>query len=168
MAILDTDFLSSFFKIGKLDLILRALNLEYVTVPSTVYEELKKAKFFDDIVSLFAFKEEELSHKKFILIKNVNLGVLADFTEEERITLGKGELGCFVLGKNKELILIDDSKARTVAEKKNLKVVSVSSFLLYCKKNNIISVDELKQIIDDLKVKDYYEFTDEIKKILLE
>ena len=46
MAILDTDFLSSFFKIGKLDLILKTLDLKNVTIPSTVYKELKEAKFF--------------------------------------------------------------------------------------------------------------------------
>lgn len=68
MAILDTDFLSSFFKIGKLNLILKALDLKHVTIPSTVYEELKEAKFFDEIVSLFAFKEKELSDDKFIFV----------------------------------------------------------------------------------------------------
>lgn len=55
MAVLDTDFLSSFYKIGKLKLVLEALNLKHVVVPSAVYEELKEAKFFNEIVSLFAF-----------------------------------------------------------------------------------------------------------------
>ena len=168
MAILDTDFLSSFFKIGKIDLILKALNVKSVTVPSTVYEELKEAKFFDEIVSLFAFKEKDLSDRRFILVKNADLGTLEGFTEEETTILGKGELGCFVLGKNGEIILIDDSKARSVAKEKGLKVVSVPSFLLHCKRKNIVYVDDLKQIVESLKAKDYYEFTEEVKKTLLD
>ena len=59
MAILDTDFLSSFFKIGKLKLVLRALNLKHVVIPSTVYEELKETKFFNEISSVFAFDEKD-------------------------------------------------------------------------------------------------------------
>ena len=168
MAILDTDFLSSFFKIKKIDLILKALNLKHVVIPSTVYEELEKSKFFDEIVSLFAFKEKELSDRRFILVKNVDLSTLEGFKEEETIILGKGELGCFVLGKNKETILIDDSKARSVAKEKGLKVVSVPSFLLYCKRKSIVSLSELKQIVSDLRAKDYYEFSEDIKKTLLE
>ena len=168
MAIMDTDFLSSFFKIGKLDVILKALNLNHITIPSTVYEELKKSKFFDEIVSLFAFKEKELNDRRFVLVKNVDLSKLDSFTEEEMRILGKGELGCFLLAKSGETILVDDSKARSVAKEKGLKVVSVSSFLLYCKRKSIVSLSELEQIVNDLKTKDHYEFTEEIKKTLLE
>lgn len=170
MAILDTDFLSSFFKIGKLNLILKALDLKHVTIPSTVYEELKEAKFFDEIVSLFAFKEKELSDDKFIFVKNVDLSSLKEnFTEEETITLGKGELGCFVLAKKSgDNVLIDDDRARAIAKEKGLKVMSIPSFLLYCKRKNVISLDGLKQIVNDLKAKDYYEFSEEIKNMLLE
>lgn len=73
MAILDTDFLSSFFKIGKLKLVLKVLNVKHVVVPSTVYEELKEAKFFNEISSLFAFNEKELNENRFILVKTVDL-----------------------------------------------------------------------------------------------
>ncbi len=57
MTIIDTDFLSSFFKIGKLKLILKALNIRHIIIPSTVYEEVKEAKFFNEIAPLFAFEE---------------------------------------------------------------------------------------------------------------
>ena len=145
MVILDTDFLSSFFKIRKLHMILKAMNLKHLVIPSTVYEELKEAKFFDEIASLFAFKAKDLSDKKFILVKNAVLSTLENFTEEETTTLGKGELGCLILAKRSgETVLIDDSKARAAAKEKGLKVVSLPSFLLYCKRKNILSLDELK------------------------
>ncbi len=93
MAILDTDFLSSFFKIGRLKLVLKTLNVKHVVVSSTVYEELKEAK--------------------------------------------------------------------------GLKVASIPAFLLFCKRKNVVSLDELKQIVNDLKAKDYYEFSEESRELLL-
>jgi predicted nucleic acid-binding protein len=169
MVILDTDFLSSFFKIRKLNLILKTLNLKHITIPSTVYEELKKAKFFDEIISLFAFKKKDLTNERYILVKNVDLSELTNFTEEEITLLGKGELGCFLLAnRSGETVFIDDNKARMVAKEKGLKVVSLPSFLLFCKKKGVISLDELKHIVNDLKAEAYYEFTEDVKKTLLE
>ena len=169
MTILDTDFLSSFFKIGKLKLVLRALNLKHVVTPSTVYEELKESKFFNEISSLFAFNEKELSDDRFILIKTVDLIEWREnFTKEETIMLGKGELGCFMLAENSgDTILIDDQRARVIAKGKGLKVVSIPAFLLFCKKKNVVSLDEIRKIVEDLKEMDYYEFSEESRELLL-
>lgn len=169
MTILDADFLSSFFKIGKLKLILKALGVKHVVVPTTVYEELKDARFFNEMASLFAFDEKELSTERFILVKPVDLiEGKANFTTEETITLGKGELGCFVLAKNSgDTILIDDQKARIVAKGKGLKVASIPAFLLFCKKKKIISFDSIREIVEELKEKDYYEFSEESRELLL-
>jgi len=168
MAILDTDFLSSFLKIGKLKLVLRALNLKHVVIPSTVYEELKETKFFNEISSVFAFDEKELNENRFILVKTVDLMEWKEnFTKEETITLGKGELGCFVLAENSgDTILIDDQRARVVAKEKGLKVVSISAFLLFCKRRNVVSFNEIRKIVEDLKEKDYYEFSEESRELL--
>ena len=169
MTILDTDFLSSFFKIGKLKFVLKALNVKHVVVPSTVYEELKEANFFNEISLVFAFNEKELNDDRFILVKTVDLMEWKEnFTKEETITLGKGELGCFVLAENSgDTILIDDQRARMVAKEKGLKVVSISAFLLFCKKKNFVSFNELRKIVEDLKEKDYYEFSGESRELLL-
>ncbi len=170
MVILDTDFLSSFFKIRKLDLILKALNVKHIAIPSTVYEELKEAKFFPEISSLFSFTEEELNDNRFILVKTINLVEWNEnITKEDRITFGKGELGCFILAKkSNETILIDDQRARTIAKEKGLKVTSIPSFLIFCKQKNITSSNEMNEIINELKQKDYYELSEETKKRLLE
>ena len=168
MAILDTDFLSSFLKIGKIRLVLKVLNISYIIIPSTVYEELKNAPFFEQYTSLFAFNERDISKERFVLVKKVNFDGLVGFTEEEKSLLGKGEVGCFILGKeNDDLILMDDSPARIIAKKKGLKVISVPSFLMYSKMKGIILLSELKEIIEALKAKDYYEFSEEIKESLL-
>ncbi len=169
MPILDTDFLSSFFKIGKLKLVLKALNVKHIVVPSTVYEELKEAKFFNEISSLFAFNEKGLNEDRFILVKTVDLiECKYNFTKEETITLGNGELGCFILAENsRDTILIDDQRARLVAKGKGLKVVSIPTFLLFCKRRNVVSFDEIRKIVGDLKEEDYYEFSEELRELLL-
>lgn len=170
MAILDADFLSSFFKIGKLKLVLKALNVKQIVVPSTVYEELKDAKFFNEISSLFAFNEKELDEDRFILVEPIDLTEeKANFTKEETITLGKGELGCFVLAKNTgDTILIDDQRARVIAKGKGLKVASIPAFLLFCKKKNVVSFDSIREIVEELKERDYYEFSEESRRLLLD
>ena len=89
MAIADTGFLSSFSKIGRLRLILKALKLKSIVVPSTVYEELKNSGFFEDISRLFAFKELDLTEQSFILVRHVDLSSLSShFSREELNFLG--------------------------------------------------------------------------------
>lgn len=170
MVLLDTDFASSFFKIGKLKFILTALKIQYLTMPSTVHEELKNALFFDRISPHFAFREKEVDDIKFILIREVNLNEMKEFLKEEKVSfLGQGELGCFLLAKkNNDKILIDDSHARKAAEEQGLKVVSIPAFLSYCKNNNILSNQDIKSIIKDLKEKDYYRFNQEVESKLIE
>ncbi len=168
MAILDTDFLSSFYKIGKLKLVLEVLNLKQMIVPSTVYDELKEAKFFNEIASLFAFNEKELNEERFILVKTVDLWE-ENFTREEMATWGQGELGCFILAKNSgDIILIDDQRARGIAAEKGLRVASIPAFLLFCKKRSIVSGESIKGIVEELREKDYYEFSEEFRDLLLE
>jgi len=107
MVVVDTDFFSSLFKISELNLILKLLNIDKIIIPSTVYEELKDANFFND------------------------------------------------------------KCARKIAKEEGLKVLSIPSFLADCKRKNILSNEKLKQIIKDLKEKDYYEFSEEVESLLL-
>ncbi|MEK6984507.1 MAG: hypothetical protein AABX33_08080 [Nanoarchaeota archaeon] len=170
MVIVDTDFLSSFSKINRLKLILKSLNIKKFVVPSTVYGEIQNSNFFEKISHLFVFKEEDLTEDSFILVKNVNLNTSTQYFKKEEISVfGKGEIGCFLLAKEtNDKILIDDRAARDFAKENHVKVVSVPAFLMECKNKNIISSKEMKQIIKDLKEKDYYEFTKEIEKLFFE
>jgi len=168
MAIIDADFLSSFFKIHRLKLVLTSLNIKNLVIPSTVYEELKNSNFFEDISHLFVFKEEDLTEKSYILIKRVNLSLLSKYFDFKKLNVfGKGEIGCFLLAKEtNDKILIDDKRARDFAKENKIDVVSIPAFLIYCKNKNIISSKEMRQIIKGLKEKDYYEFSKEIEKLL--
>lgn len=46
MIISDTDFISSFAKIGKIDLIFDALKVKEITITQAVYNELKEVPVF--------------------------------------------------------------------------------------------------------------------------
>lgn len=109
-----------------------------------------------------------MNEERFILVKTVDLWE-ENFSREEMATLGKGELGCFILAKNSgDIILIDDQRARGIAAEKGLKVVSIPAFLLFCKRKKIISEDGVREIVEELKEKDYYEFSEEFRDLLLE
>ena len=169
MVVVDTDFFSSLFKISELKLILKLLNVDKIIIPSTVYEELKDANFFNDAINLFAFSNEELSKEKFVLVKKVNLLDLQKYFYMEKIeVLGRGEKGCLLIAKEtNDKILMDDKCARKIAKEEGLKVLSIPSFLADCKRKNILSNEKLKQIIKNLKEKDYYGFSEEVESLLL-
>ncbi len=169
MIVLDTDFFSSFFKIGRLDLILDVTGEEKLVIPGTVYDELQRTNFFDEILYRMAFSEDEVSDERYILVKKVDLSICDNFIDPREITsLGKGELGCIVLAKEHgAVILISDRRARQIARDKKLKAISIPTFLLRYKRERKISVEEVKGIIKDLREKDFYAFSKEVEEELL-
>jgi predicted nucleic acid-binding protein len=169
MIVLDTDFFSSFFKIGKLEFILDVTGEKEMVIPETVYDELKRTSFFDKILYRIAFSEDDLSGERYILVKKVDLSICNNFIDPKEITeLGKGELGCMVLAEEHGAeILISDRHARKTAKDKKLKAISIPTFLLRYKRQRKISVEEIKGIIKDLREKDFYEFSNEVEEELL-
>ena len=63
---------------------------------------------------------------------------------------------------------MDDRVAGKFAKSRGIVVVDIPEFLLDCKNKKLITSNEISQIIKDLKEKDYYEFSKEIKKRLLQ
>ena len=124
VVIIDSDFLSSFLKIGKLALI----------------------KDF--------FKVEKLYIENF---------------DRDFDNLGNGEKECIALCKKfkKSLLLTSDKKALGIARKHDVKAINIPAFLLACKSSAFLNTKEISCIIQDLKIKDYYEFSDDMRKRLL-
>ena len=48
--ILDTDFLSSFLKIGRLNLVRDFFNVDYVSIPLAVFTEIGKTDLVDTLI----------------------------------------------------------------------------------------------------------------------
>lgn len=83
--------------------------------------------------------------------------------------LGSGEKECLVLCKQSQdsILLISDTKARKIANKKGIFTVNISAFLLACKEMGILDRNGIIYIMRDLKEKDRFEFNKEEKERLM-
>ena len=116
----DTDFLSSFLKIEKLDLIFKALDIKSLTITQAVLSELEHAPRHSALLEALRSQENRI----------VVMEVKDVFSED----LGKGESESINLAKKTNaLLLMEDRKAAQFAKMQGIKVMSIPTFLLFCK-----------------------------------
>ena len=155
MIVSDTDFLSAFGKIDRIDLIFKVFKTKEITITKSVYDELKESPVFDKLLPYFSAKENNIKVKE-ASIKDIP------------VSLGKGERASISLAKDKKAkLLMDDRDAGEYAESKGVDVIDIPAFLFHCKESNTLSVSEIKSIINNLKDKDHYEFEAKVKEELL-
>ena len=157
--ICDTDFLSSLLKIERLELVKDLFKKENLYIPVAVLGEIAKTDLVTDLLD-----------KNWIKLKKVNYHDLKKMeSDEEFQNLGSGEKECLVLCKQfrDSMLLISDNKARETAKKNNIAVLNISAFLLACKDVGLLSSEDIAIIIQDLKDKDFYEFSKEEKQKLI-
>lgn len=153
MIIADSDFLSVFLKIEKLSLIFTALEIKELIITGAVLQEIKPAPVYD------LFLEASKKHKIIVMGSK----------EKETLDFGLGELESIALAKEtNSILLMDDRRAARFAELKGITVMNIPVFLLHCKMNGVLSTEELRGIIKDMKEKDHYQFNPEIEGKLLE
>lgn len=156
VVVLDSDFLSSFLKIGKLALIRDFFGVEKLYIPVAVFSEIAKTNL-----------AEKLLNEKYIQIKNIDDDNLRGFNRRfENLGLGEKECIAFCKQVRNSLLLISDKKALDIAKKNQIRVLNIPAFLLACKSEGFLKSKDISQIIKDLKQKDYYEFSDEEKERL--
>jgi predicted nucleic acid-binding protein len=147
----DTDFLSSFLKIGRLELAKEFFGVDTIHIPVAVLYEIAKTDLITDLLD-----------KHWILVKKVND---VDLIEMECdiwfASLGSGEKECMVLCRQFQdsILLISDKKAMRVASKSRITVLNIPALLLACKETGVLDGDEIAVIVRDLKKMDYYEFS---------
>ena len=158
--ILDTDFLSSFLKIGRCDLVRRLYQIEQATIPTAVHRELAQTTLLPQLLAIpwITVTTE---------IPPVDETLVQDSTFQ---ALGSGEQECILLARvlPDVVLLMSDNKARQFARSLGVTVANIPAFLLACKMAALVSTEQMAQIIDDLKTQDYYEFRPEIRRALLE
>ena len=152
MIILDTDFLSSFLKIDKLDLVKDFFGEEFLYIPPSVLKEISQTELI-----------QKLIEKRYIQARSAKR-----LNIKGGRVLGSGEVECISLASKTDLVLMDDKKAGKIAIENGVKVVNIPGLLLAMKKSNYISQSQLNRIIDDLKEKDYYSFTKEDEEKLMD
>ncbi len=154
MIIADADFLSAFLKINCLELVFKALETKEIVIVKAVLHEIKQAPIYHKLLDALQ------SEKQKITVKEVTAPDSEDF--------GRGEIEFISLAeKSNGLLLMNDRKAARFAENRGIIVMDIPLFLLHCKTSNHLSNTELIQIIKDLKEKDYYQFSTEVKERLL-
>ncbi len=148
--VIDTDFLSSFLKIGRVNLVKDFFNVDYISIPLAVFTEIGKTDLVDKLIET-----------DWIKIRTVKKLDYADLDSKVFDALGAGEQECMMLckGSKKHILLINDKKARQIATSSGISVLNISAFLLACKQSNYLDNDEISKIIVDLKEKDYFEFS---------
>ncbi len=154
--VFDTGFFSSIFKIGGLDLVKSCFGAEEALMPKAVYTELLKFNFHKKLPISF----DKPGHSNWIGV------VEAKPFANERFGLGERE--AIAMAKEKKaLLLIDDFAASRFAQQNSVLTLSLASFLMLCKEKKLLSKAEMRKLISDLRQKDHYEFSAEVKKRLL-
>ena len=153
MIVVDADFLSSLTKIKRLHLLHELLKSE-ISIPNGVKSEIQKCS---DIYS-------EIGTHKWLKVVKISKSKRKVVKELQNQNFGLGESECIALG---DIILMSDTKAGRYAYEIGKTIIDIPTFLLLCKKSNLIDRVELKQIIKDLELKDNYRFSKEwLKKLL--
>jgi predicted nucleic acid-binding protein len=158
--ILDTDFLSSFLKIGRCELIRRLYQTEQVFIPTSVHRELAQTNLLPQLLAI-----------PWIVVSTTDESLENSQVESSAFqALGSGEQACVMLAQAlpDALVLMSDNKARQFARSLGVAVVNIPAFLLACKMAALLSPEQMAEIIADLKAKDFYEFRPDIRSLLLE
>lgn len=142
--VLDSSALITLGKIGQLDL-LRQL-AEAVFIPPAVYDEVVKH-------GRGRPGSEEVNRSEWIVRQQVTNREAIDSFQDR---LGRGEAEAIVLAQDiqADLLVLDDSVARRVAENRGLVVVGLLGLLLHAKRQGIIQA--LKPILDRMKEAGFY------------
>lgn len=139
----DTTPIISLIKINRLDLLEKLF--EEVLIPEAVYRELTTNALFENeakIVKTSSFlKTSSVQNRKSLQLLQAVSGL--DDGESEAIILAD-EL-------KSDVLIMDERKGRKVAEKLGIKITSTVGVLLQSYSENMISSDEIKTYLDQLK-----------------
>lgn len=155
----DTDFLSSFLKIGQLEVVRDFYRTEHLVIASGVYQELSRT----DLVT-------QVDARAWIMIRPVSEAELVRYRDEGAFArLGRGEQETIALaGGLKATMLMNDQRALRFAREKGIEVIDIPGFLLACKASAFLSIGHIAEIIQALKDEDQYEFRAEVRELLLD
>ncbi len=151
MFLIDTDILSTFAKIERLDLLCELFGDEKVGVTENVIMEICRAV------------ESGLDiHRKVLdLIDEGRIGIISTKREDHVLMrklpdfMGAGERDAFAICLNNGFVLVtDDRKVIRLAKKRNVEVISLHMILRALWILEVCRRDEIREIIDSIHIKD--------------
>lgn len=150
MIVIDTDFLSTFLKIGRLELVLSFFQCTFVIIPSAVLKEIERTDFFTEHHDLLVFSEEEATTMRPLLVQRANKSIT-------NLSLGEGEREAISLALERDAsLLMNDKAAMRIAKSHGVDVVDTYSFLLVCHDSGFLERSEMERIIRDLEREDSF------------
>lgn len=157
MIIFDTDILSIFAKISRLELIKKLFGTIYIT--PMIREELTVSLEYG-----YNFPKDILDNSSVIIPTVEEIGLYNEF----KVRLGKGEAEAISIAKNRKLSFATNDKVAQKAAKENgVGIISLQAILKALIKRQILTLNELNEIINDIRSRDNLVIPEaEIKKIL--
>ncbi len=156
----DTDFLSSFLKIGQLEVVRDFYHrTAHLFIAPGVYQELSRTALVTQVDA-----------REWIMIRPVSEAELTGYRDEGAFArLGRGEQETIALADGlKATILMSDQRALRFARERGIEVIDIPGFLLACKESAFLSIRQITEIIQALKDEDRYEFRAEVRELLLD
>lgn len=149
--VFDTDILSTFGKIRRLDLLRVLLPNARLFIPHSVYNELFKARergyeFVDYIIESGILEVTPLNKEELELFNKLR---------EEWRSLGLGELEGLSICKHRKYILVtNDVTAKKVCDHYKIKFIDLSMILKSLLIAELLTDNELRALIDEIERKD--------------
>ncbi len=160
MVLLDTDFLSAFLKIERLELARDFYGVDDLAVPLAVYQEVSAT----DLI-------ETLARLPWITVCSPDPARYESLLARPDLDhLGSGELQAIAIALVQgqgAILLTNDNGARNTASALGIEVVNIPAFLLGCKTTSFLSRIQVADIVVALEQKDHYGFRSEIRDLLL-
>jgi len=166
MIIADTSVISAFAAVKKLNL----LNdiLEKIHIPQGVFQEILESKEEKLIREVRKHTDLTESSQKLIYIQNTSnlMDEIERFKDKHR--LGQGESEAIIMTKkNRGILLLDDKRARAVAEKEGVECYGTLALLKICREKEAIKKEELKPLLDKIIQKGNLYITPELYRWVL-
>ena len=157
--VLDTDFLSSFLKIERLELVRGFFRTEHFLVPTAVYREIAVTPLLPALARI-----------PWVQIRTIERNQAPDWISDREFSeLGDGEQEAIVLASilGDSTLLMSDRRAGHYARRRNIDVVNIPAFLLAYRRSGLASLKTIQKLIDTLKEKDHYGFSKAVLEQLL-
>ena len=157
--ILDTDFLSAFLKIDRLQLVRDFYQADVLQIPPAVYAEVRQTRFFPKLAML-----------PWVRVTLPDPGIQEKLSRQQGFNdFGAGEREAMALAEQLDdsVLLMNDNRARLWAMSIGLQSLGIPGFLLACKRTLLMDSQGIADMVVALQEKDRDSFRKDVLELLL-
>jgi len=153
MIVFDTDMVSTFGKLRRLDLFKEMFPCRRLVIPTGVYQELSRAKEMG-----YTFVDYILESVEVVSLTKEELNLVGEL---DKTSLDSGEKECLAICKKRDYVLLtNDTQAKNKCKEKSVDFIDLHAFLRKLWKSEIMSKDEVDKLIDEIETKDKVKIKD--------